>query len=195
MDAIATQRRGLPLFVTTETCLGGTYIVTGANSGLGFQAAKHLVALNAAKVVLAVRNVAAGETAKAEIEEATGKTGVAEVWTLDLADHESVKTFANRAIAELERVDALIENAGIAMAGGPLVGGHVAVVTVNLISTLLLAVMLLPKMSEGAHKFGILPHIVAITSRVGFDAREDWDKIKDDPLTKIDAGEIDILKS
>ncbi|KPM42943.1 hypothetical protein AK830_g3628 [Neonectria ditissima] len=195
MNAIATQRRGLPLLITAETCSGGTYIVTGANTGLGFEAAKRLVALSAAKVVLAVRNVAAGETAKAEIEEATGKTGVAEVWALDLASHESVKAFANRAIADLERIDALIENAAVAMAGGPLIDGHVAVLTVNLISTLLLAVMLLPKMSEGAKKFGILPHIVAVTSRAGFDVREDWDKIKDDPIAKIDAGDIDILKS
>jgi hypothetical protein len=41
--AIETQRRNLPLLATTEICSGGTYIVTGANTGLGFEAAKHLV--------------------------------------------------------------------------------------------------------------------------------------------------------
>ncbi|KAK7427770.1 hypothetical protein QQZ08_005708 [Neonectria magnoliae] len=195
MDAVATQPHGLPLLATTQTCSGRTYIVTGANTGLGFEAAKHLVALDAAKFILAVRNVAAGDTAKTTIEEATGKTGVAEVWALDLASYESVKVFANRVIAELERVDALIENAAVAMSGGPLVEGHVATITVNVISTLLLGVMLLPKLSESAKKLGILPHIAIISSRAGFDAREEWDKIKDDPLTKMDAGDVGGLKS
>ncbi len=60
-DTISTQRLHLPLLVTTETCSGGTYIVTGANTGLGLEASKHLVAVGAAKVIMAVRNIAAGE--------------------------------------------------------------------------------------------------------------------------------------
>jgi Dehydrogenases with different specificities (related to short-chain alcohol dehydrogenases) len=122
---VATQRRNLPLLATTETCSGGTYIVTGANTGLGFEAAKHLVALGAAKVVMGVRNVSAGETAKAEIEKATGQANVADVWALDLASYESVKAFAKRAIAELDRVDAVIENAAVAISHRVVAEGHI----------------------------------------------------------------------
>jgi DNA-binding LacI/PurR family transcriptional regulator len=46
---IATQPHNLPLLVTTSTCTGSTYIVTGSNTGIGYEAAKHLVALGASK--------------------------------------------------------------------------------------------------------------------------------------------------
>jgi NAD(P)-dependent dehydrogenase (short-subunit alcohol dehydrogenase family) len=91
-EAIADQKRDLPVYATKENIAGGMYIVTGANSGLGFEAAKHYVTLGAAKVIMAVRNVVAGEKAKADIEAATGgvAAGIAEVWPLDLASYESV---------------------------------------------------------------------------------------------------------
>lgn len=60
-SAAQTQRGNRPLLATTEICSGGAYIVTGANTGLGFEAAKHLVGLEAAKVIVAVRNISAGE--------------------------------------------------------------------------------------------------------------------------------------
>ena len=185
-SAVPTQRRNLPLYATTETCSGGTYIVTGANTGLGFEAAKHLVALGSAKVILAVRNVSSGKTAKAEIEAATGITNVAEVWALDLASYDSVKAFAKRAITELDRIDALIENAAVAISERTEAEGHLLPVTVNVLSTFLLAVLLLPKLTESARQSGILPHLVIVASTVSFDFKEDWDKIKDDPVVKIE---------
>jgi NAD(P)-dependent dehydrogenase (short-subunit alcohol dehydrogenase family) len=188
-DIVATQRRNLPLLATRETCSGGTYIVTGSNTGLGFEAAKHLVALGAAKVILAVRNVNAGEKAKASIESATGTSNVAEVWALDLSSYDSVKAFARRVDKNLDRIDALIENAAVAVSQGTLAEGHLLPVTVNVLSTLLLAVLLLPKMGEIGRRFGILPHVVIVTSRIGFQVEADWNKIKSNPLHLIDEGE------
>jgi NAD(P)-dependent dehydrogenase (short-subunit alcohol dehydrogenase family) len=193
-DAMATQPHNLPLHISREKCEGKTYIVTGANVGLGLEAAKHLVAVGAAKVIMAVRNVSAGETAKAEIEAATGTSGVAEVWAIDLSSYESVKAFAKRAVADLERIDALIENAGVAAFDRTKAEGHLINITVNVISTLLLAVLLLPKMSDDAKKFGIVPHIVAVSSRVGFDVQADWNLIKSDPLVEVDNEEHQGLK-
>ncbi|KAF7554444.1 hypothetical protein G7Z17_g2912 [Cylindrodendrum hubeiense] len=192
---IATQRHDLPLLATTETCSGGTYIVTGANVGLGLEAAKHLVSLGASKVVMAVRNLSAGEDAKAEIEKATGIVNVAEVWVLDLASYDSVKAFAKKAMSELDRIDAIIENAAVAIAGSTQPEGHLTPVTVNVLSTLLLAVLMLPKLSESAKRFGIVPHITFVTSRVGFDAKSDWDIIKDDPVRKLDTDGALIMKA
>lgn len=183
---VPTQSRGLPLHVTPENSSGGTFIVIGANTGLGLEAARHLVAVGAAKVIMGVRNLDAGETAKTNIESSTGKTGVAEVWKIDLSSYDSVKAFAKKATAELDRVDALIENAAVAMSERVLAEGHALPITVNVFSTFLLAALMLPKLRDDAKKFGILPHTTIITSSVGFDHEEQWNLIKDDPIVKSD---------
>ena len=59
-----------------------------------------------------MRNLEKGEAAKKSIEESTRRTGVVQVWQLDLASYESVKDCAKRAQG-LERLDVLVENAGI----------------------------------------------------------------------------------
>lgn len=84
---------------------GRTVIVTGATSGLGRVVATQLGA-KGARVVLAVRNVAAGEEVAATIG------GSAEVRALDLADLSSVRHFADEWEGE---IDVLINNAGIMM--------------------------------------------------------------------------------
>ena len=90
---------------------GETIIVTGANSGLGFEAARHFTRLDAEKVILAVRSTEKGEAAKKSIEESTQRHGVVEVWPMDLCSYESVKQFAKR-VEGLKRLDAIVENAG-----------------------------------------------------------------------------------
>jgi len=185
-DKVVNQPHNLPIKATIETCAGGTYIVTGSNIGLGFEAAKHFVALGAAKVVMGVRNLTDGEKAQAEIEAATGRTNVAEVWALDLSSYDSVKAFAKRAVAELERIDALVENAAVAISERSMAEGHLLSVTVNVMSTFLLGVLLLPKMRQSAKQFGILPHLSIVSSGASFDMQDDWGKIKDDPLVKMD---------
>src|SRR4051794_28897992 len=82
---------------------GRTFIITGANSGIG-RAAAQALAERGAHVVLAVRNVAKGE------EAAAGIKGETEVRALDLSDLASVHAFAEAWDAPL---DVLINNAGI----------------------------------------------------------------------------------
>jgi NAD(P)-dependent dehydrogenase (short-subunit alcohol dehydrogenase family) len=82
---------------------GRTVIVTGANSGIGFHAAKALAGAGA-RVVLAVRDVAKGERA------AAGMPGTTEVRRLDLADLASVRAFAQAWTGD---VDVLVNNAGV----------------------------------------------------------------------------------
>ncbi|PMD31033.1 NAD(P)-binding protein [Hyaloscypha variabilis F] len=165
---VTEQRKELPILATTKNCGGGVFIVTGANVGLGFETAKHLVRLNPLKVILACRNTQAGELAKQDIESVTNCLGIAEVWELDLARYASVKAFAARAIKELGRIDGLIENAGVALDKWSLAEGHETVVTINVIGNFLLAVLLLPKMMASAKQFGVVPHIVLVTSGVAF---------------------------
>jgi NAD(P)-dependent dehydrogenase (short-subunit alcohol dehydrogenase family) len=122
-----------------------TVIVTGSNVGLGLEAARHLARLGAAKVILAVRNVAAGEAAKKSIESSTGRPGVCEVWEVDLASYKSVLAFGERA-AQLPRLDAAILNAAIATRNFQTAEGLERTITVNVVSTLLLGLLLLKKL-------------------------------------------------
>ncbi|RDW66931.1 NAD(P)-binding protein-20 [Coleophoma crateriformis] len=144
-----------------------TVIVTGANTGLGFEAAKHLVRLNVSKVIIAVRNLQKGSAAKEAIEHATGRKGVVEVWQLDLSSYESVKDFAAQ-VSNLERLDAMIENAGIGGEKLELKEGLESTITVNVISTELLALLVLPKLQETATRFNVQPRLSIVTSDLHF---------------------------
>ncbi|HEY2223672.1 oxidoreductase [Actinomycetospora sp.] len=86
---------------------GRTYVVTGANSGLGLVTARELVA-HGARVVLACRNTDKGEQAAAEITRG-GVGGTTTVEELDLSDLGSVRRFAGR----VGPVDVLVNNAGL----------------------------------------------------------------------------------
>ena len=184
-EFVADQRRTLPMLATKENCSGGTYIVSGANSGLGYEVTKHLLLLGAKRVIMAVRNRTAGETAKEEIETATKVHNVAEVWSLDLTSYDSVKAFAKKAIDQLDRIDALLEVAGVALDKWTTAEGHESCITINVLSTLLLAVLLLPKMMGSAKGSRFVPHIVIVTSEVAFFAKAEYDNIKDDPFPKM----------
>lgn len=155
-----------PPYPTTDF-IGQTVIVTGANTGLGLEAARHLVRLNAGKVILAVRSLEKGEAARKSIEASEKKTDVAEVWKLDLASYESVKKFASKA-QSLKRLDAVIENAAVYKFDFSVAEGNESTVTVNIFSTFLLALLLLPKMRETAVKFNVLPRLSIVASFVHY---------------------------
>lgn len=144
---------------------GQTIIVTGSNVGLGLEAARHFTRLSAAKVILAVRSLEKGEAAKKSIEESTQRTGVVEVWQMDLSSYESVKQFVKRAEG-LNRLDAIVENAGIATRKYRVFEDNESTITTNVVSTFLLALMVLPKLRETATKFNITPHLVIVSSEV-----------------------------
>jgi NAD(P)-dependent dehydrogenase (short-subunit alcohol dehydrogenase family) len=84
-------------------------LITGSASGIGLQAARQLAALGH-RLVLADRNVAAGEAAAADIRRAGGQ---AEFRPLDLGHLSRIRAFAGEELSQDLPLDALINNAGL----------------------------------------------------------------------------------
>jgi NAD(P)-dependent dehydrogenase (short-subunit alcohol dehydrogenase family) len=92
--------------------LGGkTAIVTGANSGIGYEMARAL-ACKGATVILACRNKEKGEAAVRQIAQEFPEAK-AELMQLDLSDLGSVRRFSDEFTNRYDRLDILINNAGI----------------------------------------------------------------------------------
>lgn len=95
---------------------GKTYIVSGANSGVGLETTRHLVK-QGGHVVMAVRRVDAGEEVAKSFE---GLKGSYEVMKCDLANLQSVRDFAEAFLKKYDRLDGLACNAGMVnMKGKP----------------------------------------------------------------------------
>ena len=92
---------------------GRTFVITGANSGIGLETARDLVG-RGAHVVLAVRDPIKGRSAQRAL---TGVTGSSSVVELDLSDLDSVAAGAKTIAAEHGSLAALVCNAGVM--GGP----------------------------------------------------------------------------
>src|SRR5689334_10351337 len=131
---------------------GRTFVVTGANSGLGLVTAREL-GRKGARVVLAVRDTAKGDAAARTID------GPVEVRRLDLADLGAVRAFAEAWEGDL---DVLINNAGLmAIPRQRTRDGFEMQIGTNHLGHFALTNLLLPHVSDrvvtvasGAHRFG-----------------------------------------
>jgi NAD(P)-dependent dehydrogenase (short-subunit alcohol dehydrogenase family) len=92
---------------------GRTAVITGANTGLGYETAAALAA-KGADVVLAVRNIEKGKAAADLITRATPGANVA-VQELDLSSLESIRSAADELRSNHDNIDLLINNAGVMM--------------------------------------------------------------------------------
>lgn len=90
---------------------GNVVIITGANSGLGLASTKALAA-KGATVIMACRNLGKAEEAKAEVLAAHPNAKL-DVMSLDNASLASVRAFADAFKAKYERLDLLLNNAGV----------------------------------------------------------------------------------
>ena len=108
-------RKKLSLDETTRSkdLSGKTYIVTGANSGVGLETTRQLVS-QGGHVVLACRRTDAAEEAARSF---SGLKGSHEVMRLDLADLQSVRDFVAEFTAGHDRLDGLACNAGLVSMG------------------------------------------------------------------------------
>lgn len=92
---------------------GKIIIVTGANSGIGFEAAKEF-ARKGAQTILACRSMDKAEAALAEIQTEIPNASV-DMMQLDLASQASIHKFAEAFKAKYDKLDVLVNNAGIMM--------------------------------------------------------------------------------
>ncbi len=92
---------------------GRVVIITGASSGIGLEAAKAFAEKNA-ELILAVRDADKGKRAVETILKHKPRANV-DLQILDLAELKSVKDFAAGFLANHDRLDVLINNAGIMM--------------------------------------------------------------------------------
>src|SRR6267154_4797030 len=90
---------------------GRTAVITGANTGLGYETAAALAA-KGASVVLAVRNLDKGKEAARRIERATPGAHV-QLRELDLSSLDSIRAAADELRSNHESIDLLINNAGV----------------------------------------------------------------------------------
>ncbi|HEY0450452.1 oxidoreductase [Actinophytocola sp.] len=124
--------------------VGRTFVVTGANSGLGLETVRALGALGA-NVILTVRDEGRGIRA---LDELRGEQPEArfEVRVLDLADLDSVRTFADT----VEEIDVLVNNAGVMMPPrGTTKQGYELQLGVNHLGHFALTGLLLDKLAQG----------------------------------------------
>ncbi|KAK2861152.1 hypothetical protein FQN49_004491 [Arthroderma sp. PD_2] len=142
---------------------GQTIVITGGNTGLGLEAARYFLKLNASEVVLGVRTLSKGESAVQELEKSTGRAGQVHMFHIDMENSASVREFA-AAVSKLPRVDVLLLNAGKMEQEFYLAEEDESTITVNVVNTALLALLLLPKLRSSAVDGGPIPRLCIVAS-------------------------------
>ena len=153
-----------------------TVLVTGANTGLGFEAALKYATLGAAKLLLAVRSIDKGNAAKAKIVQRTGfDAGAIYILQVDLGNFASVHRFVTDLNKSVDYIDVALLNAGLA---APKFSrseeGWELAVQVNVLSTALMALLLLPKLRATAEARRSLVHLTFVNSVAHADVKREW---------------------
>jgi retinol dehydrogenase-12 len=127
---------------------GRTYLVTGANAGIGYATAREL-ASRGGRVHLGCRSLAKGEAAVGAITAATGSDQV-QLLLLDLADLASVRKAADEFLRLGEPLHVLINNAGVGGARGRTADGFEIHFGINHLGHFALTMALLPLLTDSA---------------------------------------------
>ncbi|KAJ8703432.1 hypothetical protein PTI98_002054 [Pleurotus ostreatus] len=137
---------------------GKTVLVLGANTGIGYEAAKHFATMKPARLVMAC------------IKQSTGFD--AELWLIDLCSFASVKAFVDKFEKEVERLDILVANAAIISTKYEKTEDDWETsIQVNHLAPALLIFLLLPQMFKAAELSSSEPRIVIVGSMVHQTAR------------------------
>ncbi|KAH7206044.1 hypothetical protein DER44DRAFT_320369 [Fusarium oxysporum] len=148
---------------------GSTAIITGSNTGLGFEASKQLLSLGLSHLIMGVRSIEKGNAAAEKLRKIAPSARI-DVWQLDMQSYDSIQAFAKRCDTELSRIDFVILNAGLSPSNFELVPdtGHEVGIQVNHISTALLTILLVPilKTKTSGHKPPRLTTVNSLTAHL-----------------------------
>jgi NAD(P)-dependent dehydrogenase (short-subunit alcohol dehydrogenase family) len=177
------KRKPLPAGIELQ---GQTAIVTGSNTGLGFEACRLLLKLGLSSLVMGVRSQARGDQAAKQLRGEFPAATVA-VWLLDMDSYDSVRQFAE-SVTTLPRLDIAILNAGMVKASFATSpgSGHELNLTTNYLSSALLATLLLPILKSKKPPGSSRPSVLSV---VGSDTMYDpgnWPKVEGPVLQQWD---------
>jgi len=136
---------------------GSTYVITGANGGAGFEAARVFLS-KGAKVVMLNRSPAKSEASIAALKQEFGREAEVGFVRMDLADLASVRHAAAELLATVPRIDALICNAAIAQVARQeiTVDGFESQLGVNHFGHFLLCGLLFERIEESAGRIVVV---------------------------------------
>ncbi len=154
------------------TKLGGkVIIVTGANSGLGYESSL-MLAEKGAKVVMACRNIERGQESLEAIKNLV-PTADLELIKLNLASLDSIRAFANTFTDKFDRLDVLINNGGVMGAKRNLtVDGFESQFGINHLGHFALTSLLLKTMLNTPSS-----RVVTVSSRMHVDGKMAWEDL------------------
>ena len=162
-----------PQWPAPNTSLSGkTAIITGGNTGLGYETALQLLGLKLSHLILAVRSLEKGEAAAAKLRKLYSKASV-EVWQLDMSLYDSIQAFVHRVESQLSRIDIVLLNAGVIKLNFTTVKstGHEECLQVNYLSTMLLAILLLPTLKSKGPPSGQPAHLTVVSAALTLAAK------------------------
>lgn len=129
---------------------GKTVVVTGGNSGIGFETAAALASMGA-RVLVTARNADKGRAAVSAITQRTGGEGTVQLVVFDLADLSSVRQGASEILEQAPTLDVLVNNAGLVLSEREeTVDGFEATFATNHLGPFLLTNLLLDRLTASA---------------------------------------------
>ena len=148
------------------------FLVTGANSGLGYETSKFLLA-KGATIIMCCRDLSRGERAKQELLK-FNFPGNIELFELDLSDLSKVRSSAQIIKNKFNSLDVLINNAGIMAPPKTLTKQDFEIqFGVNHLAHMLLTLELLPMLNEKKNS-----RVVTVTSGVQYFGKIQWDDLQ-----------------
>ncbi|KAK1216298.1 hypothetical protein PQX77_021085, partial [Marasmius sp. AFHP31] len=161
---VQEQMAGMPPVIEGVSLHGQVVIITGANVGLGYEAAKHFAIREPAKLIMVCRSEKKGQDALEKLKSETGFQNI-ELWILDLGSFSSIVAIKDK-IDRLERLDMLVENAAVCMYQYEVTGdGWETTLQVNVLGIALHIILHLPKLLETAKKHSEhVPRVVMVSS-------------------------------
>ncbi|KAF9654270.1 NAD(P)-binding protein [Thelephora ganbajun] len=142
---------------------GKTILVTGGNTGLGYEMASKIIK-RGGKVVIGVRSVPKGEMAKARLEKEFESADVT-IEQVDMADFDSIEAFAGRLNSTIKKLDVAILNAGVySTTFAKSKYGYDQHLQTNVLGNTLLSLLLLPQLERAGELEGKPARLMVVGS-------------------------------